>query len=328
VSYDGKETYLNSRTYLLGHDGASAVEVPAGLHTYTFACEIPLPIPESAIGRYGDISYLAEAVLDIPWRFDKDIKTPFTIVRYDNLNNYPDLLMPLKMEEIKTFCCLFCKSGPCMMSVSIPCGGFSPGKTILVRVEYVNRSNTNVEHTKFKLIRTFSFTSSTPRTKTKRESETLVETIDGGVEKGKTANIETGIIIPSHVNNSNVRFCSVVEISYKLQVEGSVSGCHLDPAINIPITIGAIGVGEALTYSQGFPEQPMPMPTAPAVDLREYLIELFEFICAIILFAAPSFEEAVGKKDLEASMMNPNFSMGWNVPTNQVPSAPDFPGKI
>jgi Arrestin (or S-antigen), C-terminal domain/Arrestin (or S-antigen), N-terminal domain len=304
--------------------------------TFTFSCELPPLIPETVHGTTGSITYFAEAVLDIPWRFDKEIKTPFTVVRYDNLNSYPELLMPRRLEEVKTFCCLCWKNGPCIMKVSIPHGGYAPGGTIPIWIEYDNRSSTDVELTRCKLIRTLSYTSFTPDIKTKKHSDTIIQNIDGGVAKGKSANIETAITIPSFMNNSNSHYCRVVEVSYSLEVEGVVRGCHSNIEIRLPITLGAIGVGQAasMTMTQGYPQQPITMPTAPVVvanDLRKYSLCALVKLKFNIYFSAPTFDEAVGttkKSEAEAALINPNF-LGWNVPSGvmEMPSAPDLPEK-
>lgn len=276
VSYDGNQTFLNSKTYLFGRSGADAIEMQPGTFSYNFACELPLLLPETLAASHGSIAYSVEAVLDIPWRFDKEIQTYFTVVRHDNLNDYPELRMAQRQEEIKTFCCLFCQSGPCMLTVTIPYGGYAAGQTIPIKIEYCNQSNVDVERTRIRLKRFTNFTSQTPETKTKSEKMDVVQIMVDGVKQGTNNNMECSLLLPSILVSSNGRFCRVVRTEYVLQVEGVVGDCHSNPKINIPIEIGRVAIADFVqqptTY---FPQQPIVAPTAPLVDINS--IDLREF---------------------------------------------------
>lgn len=295
VSYHGEEIFLNSKTYLFGQHGATAIEISPGTYKYTFMVELPHLLPSTLAGSYGGIEYKVESVLDIPWRFDKEVQVPFTVIRHDNLVDYPELKIPLKQEEVKTFCCFFCASDPCIITASIPYGGYAAGQSIPVKIEYVNKSETDVQRTIVKLNRTFSFTSSTPETKTKSDTDRMVEIVVAGCKGGQSKNIECALEIPGIMVNSNGRFCRVVKVSYSLVVESVVNGCHSNPEIYFPIEIGTVGVedfngsnqvpisvpdGEFTPLMQQalYPPQPVPVfaPTAPTFttngtnDLRKF----------------------------------------------------------
>lgn len=261
ISYDGKEVYMNSRTYLFGYQGADSMQIAAGTYKYNFAVELPHLLPATLAGSYGSIEYKVEAILDIPWRFDKEVKVPFTVMRHDNLNDFPELRIPLKQDEVKTFCCLFCQSGPCVISVTLPHGGYAAGQMLPIRIEYANRSNTEIERTHVKLKRTFSYTSSTPETKTKSDTEKITEITIEGCRKGQTNIIDCVATIPGVMINSNARFCRVVQVSYYLEIEGVVGGCHSNPKLQFPITIGSVGIGDVNTFNA----VPVAYPNAPGV---------------------------------------------------------------
>jgi hypothetical protein len=112
--YVGREIYLDTKTYLFGH-GAETQELPAGIHRYNFSCQLPHMLPETIKVANGEIEYHVEAFLDVPWHsilsFDRKAIIPFTVVRNDDLNFYPELKLPQNREEVKTFCCLHCQSG-------------------------------------------------------------------------------------------------------------------------------------------------------------------------------------------------------------------------
>lgn len=148
---------MNARTYLLGHQGRQSSEMQPGVYRYTFETLLPSMLPASFEGAHGDIRYNVEACLDIPWRFDKEYKLPFHVVRNDDLNAFPDLKIPFRNEQLKTFCCLFCKSEPLIITVTIPCGGFTPGSSIPITIEYINKSDVEIDSTKINLKRTVKF---------------------------------------------------------------------------------------------------------------------------------------------------------------------------
>lgn len=79
------------------------------------------------------------------------------------------------------------------------------------------------------------------------------------------ATIEKDLMIPRVLLNSNKRFCNVVQVSYTLEVETDVSGCHRDMELSIPITIGSIPlnfVNDSLT-----PNQPYSFAFTPPVHV-------------------------------------------------------------
>jgi hypothetical protein len=109
VHYEGIETYLNSKTYVFGRHGGEYINVEAGIHRYNFGVQLPDLLPSSMTVKHGEISYFVEAVVDIPFRIDKDVKVGFTVLRNDNYNLYPE---PMYTEQSKTFCCvsgIFCQ---------------------------------------------------------------------------------------------------------------------------------------------------------------------------------------------------------------------------
>lgn len=300
VHYNGSETFLNSKTYLFGSKGADAVEVQPGRTTYTFAIALPVQLPETLAAALGSIAYSVEAILDIPWSFDKEIRVDFTVVRQDNLNDYPELKVAQNLEEVNTFCCLFCESGPCMINVSIPYGGYAAGQSINMLIEVVNQSNVEIERTRIRLKRFTNYTSSTPETKTRSESTTILEIFREGIKEGERKRMECSLLLPSILTNSNGRFCRVVRIEYVLQVEGVVGGCHSNPKVNFPIEIGSVAIGTIINPPHEMPQQPFIAPSAPLAphdgddaknDLRKFqnFLNYFFFLFLLLILIFSSF---------------------------------------
>lgn len=157
IHFRGSQVYLNSRVYLFGASGASPIEVQSGTHRYNFSCLLPSQLPSSFEGSDGHIRYSVEAVLDVPWFFDKTYQVQFTVVRVDDLNLHPELKIPSHSEEIKRFCCCFCESEPLIVTVVIPYTGYTPGQNIHFTITYNNKSNVQILSTKICLKRTVEF---------------------------------------------------------------------------------------------------------------------------------------------------------------------------
>lgn len=153
IHYDGKDVYLDQKTYLFTSQDGKAVVMASGTYRYDFMFQLPHLLPASLESAHGSIRYHIEAVLDVPWRFDKKFKLAFTVVRHDDLNLQPELRIASTSEEIKRFCCFFCQSEPLMMTVTVPQTGYTPGQSILVTVFYNNQSDVEVARTKISLKR-------------------------------------------------------------------------------------------------------------------------------------------------------------------------------
>ena len=153
VHYQGKDVYLNTKKFLLGYDGSETIELPSGTHRYNFAFQLPHLLPASFEATYGSVRYHVEVVLNVTRSFDKKFKLQFTVIRNDDLNHQPELKIPSHNEEIKHFCCLFCKSAPLVMNVKTPYIGYVPGQDIPLQINYINNSSVRVNGTRISLNR-------------------------------------------------------------------------------------------------------------------------------------------------------------------------------
>jgi hypothetical protein len=157
INFEGKDVYLDKKTYLFGSPRAAPVLMPSGTHRFNFACNLPLTLPESFKAHHGSISYYVKAELDVPWNFNGEFKLEFAVVRQNDFDDFPDLKLPTHSEEIKYFCCWCCESKPLSITVTLPCSGFVPGQKIPITIEYVNKSSLEVDKTTMSLIRTIRY---------------------------------------------------------------------------------------------------------------------------------------------------------------------------
>jgi len=241
-SWPGREDlFSSSKKYLFGADNAEPIELHVGSHRYKFACQLPRNIPASLEVAYGSIRYNIKAVLDVPWDVDKEFEIPITVRRKDDLNLEPELKIPINCEESKTFCCLFCKTSPLMMTVIIPYSGFAPGQNIHITIFYNNKSYVEVSNTILTLNRHIKYTSQTPSRKTYVDSSKLVKMcIEEGVYASGSNKFERDLKIPEDLISSNSNYCKTIQVCYELQVEGGDPESNDNLVVRIPITIGSI----------------------------------------------------------------------------------------
>lgn len=308
VTYAAKEDYLNQTTYLSGSQASTnPIEMPPGITTYSFACMLPPQLPSSFEGKHGHIRYNCKAVLDRPWKTDKEFRLSFTVIKTEDLNLLaPELLIPSKSEIVRHFYCCCFKSKPFYMSASIPFSGFVAGQKIDVTISINNQSNVDIEGTKISLERNTNYISQTPRKKIKFENLAVKEVFGAGVKACGSAEIKLSLDVPP-IAPTNMKFCRVLTTSYQLKITAKSTGAHKSPHMNIPIVIGTIPfrasiqapnydaiMNSSIASTSSHPSAP------PAFDLPP-----------------PSYEQAIRvvpemtENDVNVSIFDPRYPV-WN----------------
>lgn len=62
------------------------IEIQGGEHKFPFQCILPVNLPSSFESDFGHVRYTVKATLDRPWKFDQEVKSPFTVVSPFDLN--------------------------------------------------------------------------------------------------------------------------------------------------------------------------------------------------------------------------------------------------
>lgn len=312
ITYKGREDYLNQVTYLLGSEGGPQVELAAGITTYTFACMLPENLSSSFEGKYGHIRYSCKAVLDRPWKADKEYRLSFSVIKSEDLNAIPSLTIPTKSEIVRHFYCCCFKSKPFYMSASIPFSGYVPGQKIDLTIFMNNQSNIMVEGTKVSLERNTQYISSNPRKKIRSELLAVKEVYGAGMTKAGSGEVKISLVVPP-LSPTNTNYSRVITTCYQLRVVAKVCGAHKNPHLNIPIKIGTSPLLASLPtpqYNTLFDASMSSQPSAPPmVDLPP-----------------PSYEEAtqvvseMAGDDANVSVFNPRYPV-WNF-SSPIPTAP------
>jgi hypothetical protein len=152
--FEGIEVYLNEKFVLLENRS----DLPEGLHVFKFQVQLPSKIPASLHYKHGKIEYSAETVLQVPWKFDKDSKVLFNVIRKDNFSSDVKLSAPRSLEhEISTRNIFSWNSKPLLAKILIPCSVFTPGSIIPITIHLENRSQTNISNIHIKLEQIIKF---------------------------------------------------------------------------------------------------------------------------------------------------------------------------
>ena len=232
----GEESFINEETYFLGQKKGPLIALQPGIYRYNFSCQLPHNLPSSWSAGVAEISYYVESNIDLENRYKICFgHTPFTIVRYDDLNLYPELRSPINVEKVKSFSF---HSGSLIIRVSGPCTGFALGQNVPFKIQYLNKSSVDVKQTKISLNRLMCFTIEHPKLETKNVKDIIRIVNADGVKGKESKEIVAYLEIPTDLACSNERYCRLVRISYSIEVEGEVGGFHINPTIHIPITIG------------------------------------------------------------------------------------------
>ncbi|XP_011646855.1 arrestin domain-containing protein 17 [Pogonomyrmex barbatus] len=234
------ESYFETKYYLVGSASGGEIEIQSGEHKFPFNSSLPMNLPSSFESDFGHVRYTVKATLDRPWKFDQDVKSPFTVIAPLDLNQEPRAAEPVRQEMSKTFCCLCCGSPPLTVNFSLPVRGYVPGQLMPIMINVENLSNVVVNTVKLVLCKVVTFHATTPHTDTKTEEIVVKEISKGPVEAGETVNYEQHLDIPP-LPPSNLTNCHIIDLEYNLKVEACVEGWyHRNLSVNMLIFVGTI----------------------------------------------------------------------------------------
>lgn len=240
VIFTGHEKYISHSSYLFGRSLSDMQEFKVGSYKYNFKYKIPHNVPSSVKGKHGKIRYHVEATLQSEWKLDLFARASFSIIRLEDLSLRADraqLMMPISDESSTTFCCWSCTTRPLYFKVSIPFSGFISDQIIRVTVFIKNNCGFDVASTIISLQKAITSVSQQPERREYREMKMLTQIIEAGAKSGKSSTkILAELQVPKFTLPSST--CTVVRVSYFLQVALDVVGFIRKPKIRIPIVIG------------------------------------------------------------------------------------------
>uniref|UniRef100_UPI00358F91E7 arrestin domain-containing protein 1-like isoform X1 n=1 Tax=Myxine glutinosa TaxID=7769 RepID=UPI00358F91E7 len=286
-----------------------------GDQTFQFHFTLPVNIPSSFEGKYGKVCYRAKAVLRTSWyRLNITCKKKFSILNPVNMNDLPNIDMPLTIsKEKKVFYDVFHR-GLVSLRVTLNQGGFVPGEQMYITINVSNDCNCELKGTVCTLRQKTTF-----RTSFERDENKIIEEVAGGHVGPKQQGQWQLMIVVPQIPVSNLQFCKLIDVIYFLKV----SVCDVSMSVKFPICMGnnPIWRPHQAIAPQHFPYQqwaphpglpqtfskaPMVFPTAPAP------VDLFNTMRPN---TATQFSEP-------AQYSNPNVQIQFQGSPGQVPSAP------
>ncbi|KAM7360123.1 arrestin domain-containing protein 17-like isoform 2-T2 [Cochliomyia hominivorax] len=257
TTYSGQVDYMNTLTYLLAPNVSDqAVVIEPGIHTFSFACHIPVNCPSSFECSHGSIRYIVQVALIRPWKFDQTFIKPITVLSIKNLNfDSPLLKLPVKSDITKVFCCGPCKSDPLQINVELPQTGYVPGQLIPVNILITNETNARVNEICVRLVMIITLFSTHPLTKSKTETRTVSKLIGDPVLRHTKKQFHYLLPVPA-TPPSDTTLCKIIQIAYRVEVEAKMQGITFtNQCINTPVTIGNVPLQSDVMVIQ---QQPMP----------------------------------------------------------------------
>lgn len=157
----------------------------------------------------------------------------------------------MSRSTIKTFGCLFCKSAPFTMNVLLPCAGFVPGQSILMKIDCDNGSNDRIRHLRITLLKELRYHAKTPYAKIRRHVQeiAILQTSKGVLPHENIIFVEKLLVPP--LPASDLANCGIIDINYKIAVKAQVGCCSTSPQTTVPIKIGTVPIRERINLLQG-----------------------------------------------------------------------------
>lgn len=231
-------------------------ELSAGAHKFNFSCVLPPQLPTSFESKYGYIRYQIKVEMERPWKYDIKHCFAFTVIKVLDLNyESPALRSPLKREATKNFF-FGLSSKTLFISAEIPMSGYVAGQNVAISITVNNETTTDVEETKFQLMKIIHYNSQTPRRKIRQRVEMAAEVKNVGVPAKSKGFVQAHLIIPP-VPPTNLAYCRVLQVSYEIQFVACVGGIHRNPVLRLPLTIGTVPLQN--NYYQPAPTTTMPL---------------------------------------------------------------------
>lgn len=225
IDYRAYEYYIQETIKLYG-ENADTVKHPEGDFTYPFSIDLGKDIPSSYEGKRGYVRYTCTASIERPWKFDQNVKEPFTVIQHYDCNNIPNALTPIvdsvdqKVEGF--FCCKCSEEGSMTVKININKTAFVPGEPLVYDISIDNRSQNLIKDMDFILRQNVTyvgysdrlFSSGKPHFHTKKASFKLSEDkIDVPVNQYKT--YKGASTIPA-LPPSELHGCNIIDIQYNV----------------------------------------------------------------------------------------------------------------
>lgn len=273
-TYRGEEIFINYTKHMFGNkiEDQPTFSAPCE-YKFPFTYQLPLNLPYSIEADLAHIRFSIKAKLEIAWGFDMGHEIQFQVIRYDDLNYYPELKEAIEIDKVRKvfLSCISDRSKRLIFTVILEKSGFALGEIARIRIEYQNKSNIKVKKTLIQLIKIEKFNSQgtayatgyarhvpigkgysrkyshsvgaqTSGNSLVKKTKVTTETAEG-VSKNVDASVEHFLKIPQDLQTSNEKFSRIYQIFYKLKITAIANSFFSSQlVIKVPIIIGNVAI--------------------------------------------------------------------------------------
>ncbi|KAL4233469.1 Arrestin domain-containing protein 1 [Mactra antiquata] len=249
----GVEHYLNLKLTLYGNPPPNGdnVVLPAGSHMFPFQFVLPVNLPGSYEGEPGCyVRHWMTAVIDRPFKFNKEYKMVFTVASILDLNAIPDAGAPLQTNDSKSMtCCCCCYNGEVTAKFRVDKRGFVPGESIAVYGAVTDTSNSGINGVDVDFTRRTVYTAESGaviqhKLHIGRLHHNQVELGASDIWNGEKLRIPA--VPPSYLAG-----CSIIDIQYYIEIRVYLHCCASDLRLALPLIIGTVPLRETVQQNVG-----------------------------------------------------------------------------
>ncbi|XP_043478851.1 arrestin domain-containing protein 17-like [Leptopilina heterotoma] len=244
--YTGHEEYFSKRQYLIGGE-YDDIELPHGESFFPFEFTLPSRLPSSFESKLGYIRYTIKATIDLPWKFDIETKSAFTVISKYDLNTDSNASSPVVESRTRNFGC-FSSSPPLTATLSMPVKGYVPGQVIPININIKNLSRVTIYHVRLKLIKKVTFKVTKPRTQKRKKYMTIKDIHEGKIETNNVS-FDEFIEVPS-LPPSTLNECGLIDVQYAIELKLYIDQlCTPNLKFTSPVLIGTVPLNNCLFFT-------------------------------------------------------------------------------
>ncbi|KAH3812605.1 arrestin domain-containing protein 3-like [Dreissena polymorpha] len=241
-NFSDSQDYIDNTIVLFGKPQNVREEtiLTAGNYSFPFEFVLPFGIPGSFEGPISTVyvRYWLKATIDLPWKFDPEYKTLFTVASVLDLNTVPNVMASQQVSGSMTACCWCCETPPISASLRIDKTGYVPGEWVVVNAEFQDGTGKGVAKSSIRLRIQTTYREKGGNKGSSKSHCVIMEhgPVSGG---GSDAWVNERFQIPA-LPPSQLPGCDIIVIEYFVEFKVYVVNTEFNLKLTIPITIGTI----------------------------------------------------------------------------------------
>lgn len=242
------EKFIESSQYLFGSAANDDIDLSKETHKFEFSHRLPSFIPYSIERPFGYVRYNVEAILcTVMPTNDQHAVLEFSVERREDLNDFPELKLPLLVENSNYFSHIVPISKPVGFTISLPKRGYACGEAIFISLNVINNSSVNIDRIIIALVRFYQFCDNDEAEKTR---ELIAKVQTRGVKARHQGIINELVRVPCDAIPSNEKYCRVIKVKYELVLKIKTDAWYKMQALHVPITIGTVELRNDNSYAE------------------------------------------------------------------------------